>query len=71
VTTLSFKIELGTGTYYVRHVRSPSRDRFLILSEYAEDERLGPSVIGSIERVLGVKTGFPCRPQRDPPGGEA
>lgn len=64
VRNLSGDIQLEEGTYAVRYVRNPRTSGLWICSEYEDDEELGPSVIGVIEKLLGVKTGFPSRPQR-------
>ena len=54
-------------TYVVRFVRNPRTDGVWVCSEYADDEGLLPHVIGHIEKLLGVVTGFPSRSRRDPP----
>jgi hypothetical protein len=65
VRDLSGEIQIDDHRYVVRYVRNPENGRLWICSEYGDDERLSPSVVGSVERVLGLTTGFPSRRRRD------
>jgi len=62
ITELSAPIVGPDGPVRVRHAVNPANSKFVILPNVPDDERLAPSMIGNIERRLGLDTGFPNSP---------
>lgn len=61
---LSGTLITDDGECRVRYLLNPVNGCFCIISDLEDDEPLFPSVIGSIERRLGLRSGFPSV---DPP----
>lgn len=47
------------GTHRVRYILNPQTGGFVIISDLEDDEIIMPSVVGSMEHRLGIRSGFP------------
>ena len=59
IADLSGELVCDDGVFRIRYAKNPTNDRFVIISEYTDDEVMTPWVIGNIERRLIIITGFP------------
>jgi hypothetical protein len=56
---LSGEMVTEDGVFRVRYLLNPQTGGFIVISDLEDDEIVMPSVVGGMERRLGIRSGYP------------